>query len=236
MDFSGIFVGGHRGLRLEYPDNTEDGILAAREVCDLVELDTRRTADGVIVLSHDPDLGGHVVIETPWDVLERVDLGQGLPPARFEHLLSVLGDFPLDIEIKNSPSDPDFDATFAFPLRVAGMARPQDVVTSFHWPTMDAIRSAYPRLRTGLLIDLSGSLEEAAAHALATGHQVLAPHWSLLGDEPHSAIDPVLERGLDVVVWTVNDADRALTLAEAGVSTIISDDPGRIRRALRRQT
>ncbi|GBE23098.1 MAG TPA: glycerophosphodiester phosphodiesterase [Actinobacteria bacterium] len=234
MDLSGIRVGGHRGLRVEYPDNTLAGILAARDVCDLVELDTRRTADGVIVLSHDVTLVGHVVIDTPWEILENVDLGGGHHPARFEHLLDVIGDFPLDIEIKNSPEDPDFDSGFAFPLAVAGLARPQDVVTSFHWPTMDAIRSAYPSLRTGLLVEPDGSLEAVASRARASGHQVVAPHWLLL--EAESAIGSVLEQGLDIVAWTVNDEDRALTLAVAGVSTIISDDPGRIRRSLRRHT
>ena len=231
MDLSGILVGGHRGLRVEFPDNTVAGILAAREVCDLVELDTRRTSDGVIVLSHDPELGGHVVIETSWAGLENIDLGGGHHPARFEQLLDVIGSFPLDIEIKNNPEDPDFDESFAFPLRVAGLARPQDVVTSFHWQTIDAIRSAYPDLRTGLLTDLS--LDAAASWALARGHQVVAPHWSLLGEEPDSTLSPVLEEGLDVVVWTVNDEDRAVTFAKCGVSTIISDDPGRIRRVMR---
>ncbi|NIA26169.1 MAG: hypothetical protein GWP04_11460 [Gammaproteobacteria bacterium] len=234
MDLSGIVVGGHRGLRLEYPDNTLAGILAARDVCDLVELDTRRTADGVIVLSHDAALGGHVVVETPWETLEKIDLGRGHHPARFEHLLDVIGDFPLDIEIKNNPGDPDFDPDFTFPLSVAGLARPQDVVTSFHWPTMDAIRSAYPGLRTGLLVEPDGSLEAATSRACASGHQVVAPHWLLL--ERESVIGSLLERGLDVVVWTVNDEDRAVALAIAGVSAIISDDPGRIRRTLRRHS
>ncbi len=236
MELSGIFVGGHRGLRLQYPDNTEAGILAAMQVCDLVELDARQTADGQIVLSHDPQLGGHLLIETTWEDLRRVDLGGGHPPALFERVMGAIGDFPLDIEIKNNPADPDFDDSFAFPLRVASLARPQDVVTSFHWPTMEAIRAAHPDVRTGLLIDLGGSLQEGVEHAAAGGHQVVAPHWSLLGDEPGSAIAPARARGLDVVVWTVNDEERAVRLAEAGVSTIISDDPGRIRTVLRRQT
>ncbi|NOY55832.1 MAG: glycerophosphodiester phosphodiesterase [Actinobacteria bacterium] len=234
MDLSRILVGGHRGLRVEYPDNTLAGILAARDVCDLVELDTRRTSDGVIVLSHDAVLDGHVIIETPWGILETVDVGGGHRPARFEHLLDLIGDFPLDIEIKNDPKDPDFDPDFTFPLSVAGLARPQDVVTSFHWPTMDAIRSAYPGLRTGLLVEPDGSLEAAVGRAAASGHQVVAPHWSLL--EGESVIESVLEQGLDIVAWTVNEEDRAIALAEAGVSTIVSDDPGRIRRTLRRHT
>ncbi len=49
MDFSGILVGAHRGMRLEYPDNTIAGMVAATRIADLAETDLRRTADGVAV-------------------------------------------------------------------------------------------------------------------------------------------------------------------------------------------
>lgn len=234
MDLSGIFVGAHRGMRLEYPDNTIAGIRAAVGIADLAETDVRRTADGVPVLSHDPAIGGHVVIETEWSTLAEIDLGGGHNPARFDELLQTIGDFPLDIEIKNDPEQPDFDSTCAFAVEVASMARPQDVVTSFHWPTMDAVKRAIPRLRTGLLIEPDGSLLLAAEHAVANGHEIVAPHWFLLGEDPAPAVARLSKRGLEVVVWTVDDEARAILLAESGVSAIITDDPRRITATLRR--
>lgn len=226
-------MGGHRGLRLEYPDNTIEGILAAREAADLVELDTRRSADGRIVLSHDPEIDGRVVCQTTWDELRTIDLGSGLHPALLDDLLDVVGEFPLDIEIKNDPAGTCFDASLEFPLEVATRARPQDMVTSFHWPTMHAIHRTYPNITTGLLVDPLDRLVDAASTAVEYGHRAIAPHWSLLGDSPNQAVHSLLDRGLIVVVWTVDDDDLAVALAEAGVQVIITDDPKRIARKLK---
>jgi glycerophosphoryl diester phosphodiesterase len=234
MDFSGISVGAHRGMRLEYPDNTIAGIRAAIGVADLAETDVRRTADGVAVLSHNPEIAGHVVIETEWSTLAGIDLGSGYRPARFDELLSTIGAFPLDIEIKNDPEEPDFDAASAFAIEVTSMARPQDVVTSFHWPTVDAVKRAHPSLRTGLLIGPDGSLDAAARRAVEGGHAIVAPHWWLLGADPRGPVYRLNEQGLEVVVWTVDDEDRARLLAAAGVSVVVTDDPHRIIDALRR--
>ena len=66
------------------------------------------------------------------------------------------------------------------------------------------------------------------------GHAIVAPHWWLLGEDPHVPVALLGERGLEVVAWTVDDDDRARMLAAAGVSVIISDDPRRIIEALRR--
>jgi len=234
MDFSGILVGAHRGMRLEYPDNTIAGMVAATRIADLAETDLRRTADGVAVLSHDAELAGHVVIETDWATLAGIDLGDGHRPARFDELLSAVGAFPIDIEIKNDPSEPDFDPEFTFAIEVTSLARPQDIVTSFHWPTMDAIRRSHPSLRTGLLVEPDGSLDEAARRAVDCGHAIVAPHWWLLGDDPGVQVARLRDRGLEVVAWTIDDEDRARRLAEVGVSVVITDDPRRIVDALRR--
>jgi glycerophosphoryl diester phosphodiesterase len=234
MDLSGTLVGAHRGLRLRYPDNTIAGILAARAVADLCELDVRRTSEGVIVLSHDVELAGKVVVDSTWEDLATIDLGQGHPPARFDRLLSEVGEFPLDIEIKNDPGDVDFDPSFGFPLEAAGMARSYDIVTSFHWETMNVIHSTYPDLRTGLLVGPTDSLEVARDEAVRSGHRILAAHWWLLGDEPGESVEDLEGRGLEVVVWTVDDENTATLLAAAGVGAIISDDPERIGRAVRR--
>lgn len=234
MDLSGISVGAHRGMRLDYPDNTIAGIVAAIGVADLAETDLRRTSDGIAVLSHDHEIAGHVVIETDWETLAGIDLGDGHRPARFDELLQAIGAFPIDIEIKNDPDEPDFDPGFSFAIEVTSLARPQDVVTSFHWPTMDAVKRAHPSLRTGLLVEPEGSLDQAVRRAVDGGHAIVAPHWGLLGDDPRAPVARLEERGLEVVAWTVDDEDRARLLAGAGVSVIISDDPRRIIEALRR--
>jgi glycerophosphoryl diester phosphodiesterase len=223
-------IGGHRGLPLEYPDNTLEGIVAAAAVSDFVELDVRRSIDGSMVLSHDLALGNLAVIEHSWDELSSVDLGRGFRPALLDEVLDRLPTTPLDIEIKNSPLQPGFDPEGSFAVEVAARARAIDVVTCFFWPTMEVISRAHPRLRTGLLLDGRVSVEDAVSFAVAGGHEVIAPHFSLLMDAAGSAIAAAHDAGLEIVTWTVNDVRIARQLADAGVDAIISDDPARIRQ------
>lgn len=218
-----ILVAGHRGLPLAYPDNTREGILAARSFCDMVEFDVRRTRDAVAVLSHDAHIGGRAIIDMDWQDLAGLDLGGGFHPTRLDDLLEAAGGFPFNYEIKNSPADPDFDDTYLFACEAAGRASESDLVTSFHWPTIDAVRQAHQHLTTGLLVDPAGSFDDAVAWAVARGHGVVAPHWSLLAGR--SGIATLAEEGLRVVAWTVNDEGVGRALAAAGVAAIITDDP-----------
>ena len=228
---TGLIVG-HRGLRLTYPDNSQEGILAASAVCDMVEFDVRRTRDGVAVLAHDPQIGDHTIIDTDWPALAKLDLGQGLHPALLDEVLGAAEGAPFNFEIKNSPADPDFDDSFAFAREVAGRASEHDVVTSFHWQTVDAVHLAFPKLTTGLLVDIVGSLEEAVAWAGKSGHRVVAPHWSLLGDDPAATVARLVDSELQVFVWTVNDEEVARQAVAGGATAIITDDPVRIRGAV----
>ncbi len=231
-DRAAPLVIGHRGLPLRYPHNTLAGIVAAAEVCDMVEIDARRSKDGVIVLSHDPTLDGRVISETDWSELERIDLGDGHHPARLDEVRFRLGEYPLNLEIKNHPGEPGFDAGFDLPRQVGALASAGDLVTGFHWPTVDAVREAFPTLATGLLVGVGTAVEEAARWAGQHGHGVIAPHWWLLGEHPAEPVRALQAEGLRVIVWTVNNPEAARALAGAGVDGIITDDPARIRSIL----
>ena len=83
---------GHRGWPTRYPDNVIEGIAAAFEVADMVEVDIRMSGDGHLVLSHDPVLGGLRVAESSWQALAEVELAGGFHPVRLEDLLAA---FPI---------------------------------------------------------------------------------------------------------------------------------------------
>src|SRR5436305_5677398 len=61
----------HRGASRRAPENTIEAFRLARELgADGVELDVRRTSDGVLVLSHDPVIEGFgLVVEHPFEHL-----------------------------------------------------------------------------------------------------------------------------------------------------------------------
>jgi len=206
--------------------------MSAIEVADMAELDVRRTADGVAVLSHDPRIAGKTVIEMPYDELSRLDIGDGHRVVRFEDLLDAIGDFPINIEIKNHSHDPDYDPSHRFAVQAAGLARATDIVTCFDWATMQSIRSAHPSVRTGLLVDPDQPFRAATEAATAGGHQGISVHWTALADDPGSVVESAPD--LEIYSWTVNDPEVAMALTGAGVTGIISDDPAAMRAATER--
>jgi glycerophosphoryl diester phosphodiesterase len=209
---AGLKVIGHRGWPTRFPDNSLAGIEAAANVAAMVEVDVRRGADGDLVLSHDPVLPG-VRLVTLDEVLETVP------------------DLPLNLEVKNFPSDPGYESDHRLAYETAAKARPGDLLTCFFWPTVDEVRIRYAEVATGLLIDVGGSIADATAHALHQGHGTLVPHWQLTLAQRGSTAEAVAA-GLTVVVWTLNDPAQAPALANLGVSGIITDDPGLMASAL----
>ena len=217
-------VVGHRGNPASHPDNSITGILTAMTVADMVEIDVRRTRDDVLVLSHDAHVDGHALIEGRADDFE-VD--------EFLDLLGHIDDFPLNIEIKNDPTDPDFDPSGITARRIADLARRCDLITSFHWSTMDIVRSHRPDIATGLLVDTTDDLDLAIEVAINGGHVAVAPHWSLVL-ERRSIMEHA--RGLAVNAWTVNDLGVARSLVDANISAIITDDPTTMRTLIQEHT
>jgi glycerophosphoryl diester phosphodiesterase len=208
------------------------GIEAASRVADMIEVDVRQAGDATLVLSHDPQLNDLEVHTSTWAQLSDLDLGGGHRPLTLETLLATFPGFPFNLEIKNYPGDPGFDQRHGPAYLVADRARPDDLLTCFYWPTVDALRISHPRVRTGLLIDVGGSIGDAVNHALELGHEVVVPHWQTARSDP-MAVDGARESGLDVTVWTLNDPEMARDLAAIGVTAIITDDPGLMSQALR---
>lgn len=222
---------GHRGWPTRYPDNVLEGIAAAFQVADMVEVDVRAAGDRNLILSHDPVLGGLPVGETSWPMLAQVDLGGGFHPASLDQLLERFPTSPFNLEVKNSPTDPWFEPDHGLALRTAAAARPGDLLSCFFWPTMDAVRLDSPDVATGLLVDSHWDLAGAVDHALAQGHLAVIPQWELaLRSGPACQI--ASEAGLTVAVWTLNDPSQVDELASIGVTAIITDDPGELRRAV----
>lgn len=223
-------VVGHRGWPTRFPDNTLAGFLAAREVADGVEVDIRRSMDGKLVLSHDPFIGPLVVAGHPWSSLSEVDLGGGHKPALLDELLGVVPELTIQLEVKNQPGEPGFEPDHRVALEAAERAREGDMVTSFNWDSLAAVRRAFPSVVTGALVGAAGDVDQAIDECLRMGHQALLPTNRMAAE----ALLRGLEAGLEVFPWVVNDAERALELAGLGVAGIITDDPALVRNAIGR--
>ena len=219
-----IAVIGHRGWRERFPDNSLPGLLAAASVCDAVEVDVRRSADGKLVLAHDPFIGDLEVATTPWSVLGEVELGGGAKPCLLDEALAALSGTPVLIEIKNTPSEIGYEPDHRLGLEAAAMSRPSDVLISFNWETIDSVRTTFPEVLTGLNVGIVGDLDDAGQHCRQGGHRYLIPDADLVLARAGPLAD-----GIDVAVWSSRQVDadeRSLgELVSKGVWGIITDDP-----------
>lgn len=215
---------GHRGWRERYPDNSLPGLIAASALCDAVEIDVRRSADGKLVLAHDPEIGGLAVAATPWSVLAEVELGGGARPCLLDEALAALPGTPALIEIKNTPGESGFEPDHRLGLEAAAMSRPSDVLISFNWATIDSVNYTFPEVLTGLNVGILGDLDDAIQHCREVGHEFLIPEADLV----LARAEP-LPDGIDVAVWSLRrvetDGPSVGELVSKGVWGIITNDP-----------
>lgn len=219
---------GHRGASAHAGDNTLQAFqLAADHGADGVELDVRFTSDETIILSHDPVAAGFgVLAERSFD-----ELRSELPHvATLDEGAAVLGDLLINIEIKNNPTEPDFDPEHLMSDRIVdwiaadGDRYGRCVVTSFNPDTVARVRFLDDRIVTGLLLDRSADLEDAIPIAADAGHSYVAPHRRLLRAKPLHSVRLAADHGLGIVVWTVDSPRTLRKLRKAGVAAVIAND------------
>lgn len=239
----------HRGLPgADRPENTVAAIAAAFDSgADGVEVDLRLTADGVLAVSHDPDLGrvtgrAASVAHSPWSMLHDAAERGGVRLARLEQVLLLAAGRRVVLELKKPPPAHAAEARTA--LAVAGQLRslqragvPLDVTISSFSPTLAiAVRALLPAgsgLRTALLgrpFDRVGSVLRQAVDA---GHDEVHPHVLPLLAET-SAVAAAHACGVAVVPWTVNRRGDMRRLERLGVDALITDVPALARAALSR--
>jgi glycerophosphoryl diester phosphodiesterase len=228
---------GHRGAPRVTVENTLASFAAARaEGADGVELDVRLAACGTLVVAHDADLSRftgrrtRVRASSAW-ALSRENLGAGEGIPALSAVLDRLEGTWLNVEVKADDGDPR-----ALASAVAGLLRPRRarfrglVVSSFEPRVLVALRAMAPELARGLLLDKDPVERGRALAALRdVSPRAIHPHWSAGFD----AMRAWRAAGFDVNVWTVDRPELLMGCAEAGVTAIITNVPGRAVDLLR---
>jgi glycerophosphoryl diester phosphodiesterase len=223
----------HRGLAVDAPENTLLAFAKALAVgATHVETDVHASADGVAILSHDPDLfrltGRHVRIDQLTAAeLGRIDLGEG---QNFATLAAALDAFP--------------DARFNIDIKAAGAALPtvqavrtaraehRVLIGSFS----NARRLAVVRRLRGVATSVSSRGAVIATWAGALGIPALT-RWALRGVQAVQLPDRILgvktvsprviaayhSADVEVHIWTINDPAVMERLLDAGVDGIVTD-------------
>lgn len=217
----------HRGASLVAKENTLEAMAAARRLgADWVELDVRRAADGVIVVHHDAHLAdGRMIGEVDAD-----SLADDVP--NLAQALEACAGLGVNIEIKNLPADPDFDADHLVSDAVAGLARAyldldKVLISSFNIDSIDRIKAIDGELPTAWLAVEAGP--SAIDRTVAHGHDGFHPYHGVVDA---ALVDRAHQQGLVLNAWTVDDEDRMVQLAEMGVDGIVTNDVAAGRRVI----
>jgi glycerophosphoryl diester phosphodiesterase len=228
---------GHRGASAVSPENTVLAFERARALgADGVELDVRRSLDGVLVVHHDPAIaGGGTIAELTLAELRAVrpDL------ATLAEALDACRGLVVNAEVKCLPWEPDADRdgsvmrttvdAVTAPDRIAagGMV----VVSSFDLAAVDLARAYAPELATGWLTHGQEVLA-AARIAVDHGHPWLNPDVASALAAGPDGLAAAHDAGVLISVWTVDAPDDARALASAGTDIIITNVPDVVMAAV----
>lgn len=228
----------HRGGALEAEENTLPAFAHAVENgYTHVELDVRATRDGVVVVHHDPTLARmtgdpRAIADLDWADLREVRTHGGAEIPRLESVLEEHPGLFVNVEAKSD--------TVVVPL--AGVVRRMYALERI------GTGSFRPRRTAGLRAQLGARLCWSPAHVSVLGLWLRG--WGLpvpLGGFPvvqvperYRGVPVVTPRfvraahraGVQVQVWTVNDADAMTRLLDMGVDGLMTDRPTLLRRVL----
>ena len=221
----------HRGASKAFPENTVAAFRGALEMgADMVELDVRRTADGHLAVHHDARLAdGRAIVD-----LAARELPSHIPDLR--EAIQACGPMTVNVEVKNSSRDPDFDAQRRVAVEVAATVGDHDLydrilVSSFDVGSIGRIREVDDRVATAWLTMVVPDSAAVVASLVEAGHRALHPHDPLVDA---ALVEACHAAGIAVNVWTVDDPVRIGALAEMGVDGICTNEPDVALRVLGR--
>jgi glycerophosphoryl diester phosphodiesterase len=234
------FVLGHRGARSRAPENTLAGFdLAMDEGADGVELDVRLCGSGQIVVCHDRTLERvssgrdlRLVEQIALLELEQVDVGDGQRVPTLEAVLDWARErrARVNVEVKRDVRDLALLVRRVSELVQSVSDAPERIlVSSFDVRAVRWLARELSGVAVGWLVHARQHLLNGAPGFSWLGARAVHPQNVLCTSE---SVARWKRRGALVNTWTVNDETRAAHLAGLGVDALISDDPGRILRAL----
>ena len=236
----------HRGACAHAPENTLPAFeLALLQGADGVELDVKLSADGQVVVIHDPTVdrttnGQGRVRNLPLTELRALDAGgffsdkfRGVKIPTLEEVLETIGKRALiNIELTNYSTPGDRLVEKVCRLIGKHNLQPQILFSSFFSSNLKQAVRLLPEVPRGLLA-LSGWLGAwARSFGFMFGdYQALHPHLSSVDPGQVQRVHRLNRR---IHVWTANSFEEVRSLAEWRVDGIFTDDPPVALRALGR--
>ncbi|XJZ28013.1 glycerophosphodiester phosphodiesterase [Bacillota bacterium Lsc_1132] len=226
----------HRGFSGNFPENT---MIAFKEAGKFdiagIELDVQLTKDGEMVVIHDEQIdrttnGRGFVKDYTYEQLLTFDAGSWFHPNFHEQKLPKLSEIlgwmkerekplTLNIELKNDQIHYEGLEEKVLNLIEEYQLKDQIILSSFHYESLVKIRELDKRIPIGFLIQ--GIHTTAIENAKKIGAHIHCDATFALSGEGKRA----KEAGLEIRVYTINDADEFINLEKAGADVIMTDFP-----------
>jgi glycerophosphoryl diester phosphodiesterase len=224
----------HRGASAERPENTLAAFeLAIAQGADVIEADVRATADGALVVMHDPMLDRTTDGSGPLRVLtlaqvSRLDAGGGERVPTVEQVLELArGRVRVNLDLKElEVAEPAVRL-----VREAGMLDSVSFI-SFLPEVWDVLERIAPESPAIYLVDSAASL---ASIAMGEGgsHHVRSGVGMPSGLVSVEVVDRLHRHGWGVYAWTVDDEAEMRRLIAAGVNGIVTNRPAALAAVIR---
>lgn len=248
----------HRGGGGLYPENTLEAFeYSANLGVDVLELDVHSTADGKLVVMHDPAVdrttdGSGKISELTLEQLKRLDAGyhfssdggatfpfrgRGVTVPTLEEIFSAFPSMNFNVEPKQQ--NPSIIKPLCALLRQRRMTE-KVIVGSFRQEVIDEFRQQCSEVAT------SASPSEAsqflAMYKTGLGANYTPPMQALQVPEnlgylsvvTRDFVETAHRLNLKVHVWTVNEKEDMKRLIEMGVDGVMTDYPDRLLELLNR--
>lgn len=240
------------------PQNTlEAAVLSAEVGADVIELDIHQTADGHLVVIHDPTIeattnGSGAIRDMTLEEIQAFDAGvafrdasgaaslagKGVVVPTLKAVFEALPEARYLIEIK--PDDPAIERLLCDLLRAYALEA-RTMVGSFHLTALERFRAVCPEVATSM----AESEVETFVYLHKIGLANLAPLKGSALQMPleaagiriltRSLIKAAHARGLEVHAWTINDPEVMERLIGMGIDGLITDYPERALKVLGRK-
>ncbi|KAF2956654.1 glycerophosphodiester phosphodiesterase family protein [Marinitoga sp. 38H-ov] len=219
---------GHRGYRAKYPENT---ILAFKKAieygADGVELDVQLSKDGALIIYHDDNFekitGDNTkIIDLTSKEIKKIKNG-GEPIPTLEEVFIKLPDYSyINVEIKN------INATeMAYNTVKSFNALERVLFSSFNVDALRILRKLDKDLDLGLLIEEKEMVDQIIPlHNELNFYSINLPveGIKMFGLENYkNLISKLMELGLHIVIWTLNDIETLKSL-DGYLDAIITDN------------
>ena len=224
----------HRGASRARTENTLAAFAVALDQrADAIELDVHATADGVVVVHHDPvPIAFHHdgrPERRPIAKLRYVELstlrihGEAIPTLR--DTLALVGNHAVVyVEIKGA----GIEQRVVDVVRAGGA---RCAIHSFDHAAIALVRELAPEIPRGLLFE-GGRVEALIATMRAHEARDLWPEARMIDRE---LVEAAHREGMRVIAWTVDDPALALRLTALGVDALCTDDVPLIGGAVSRR-